>query len=341
MQSPRVFVSDLETGRSVDEIFLLAEARQGQARNGPFWHMELADRSGRVPAKIFSPQSAACPELAPGMLVRVSGQVGVYRDQPQIVADAVTVVDLAQVDPADFVATAARPSEDMLADLEALCREHLRHKPWRALCRKVLTNAEVKARLMAAPGAVSIHHAYAGGLLEHTLAVCRLCMAFCDLYPDLDREVLLAGAVFHDLGKAWEYRSGLKRGHTDEGRLLGHIHITLDVLEPFLAKAEGLDPELVTHLKHIILSHHGELEFGSPKRPKTSEAFALHFADNLDAKLQTVHEALDENGDDEPGWSAFQRSLGRPVYRPRKTPGREAADCNHDEDRQCLLPLKA
>lgn len=341
MNPKKLFARELTPGDAVDEVFALAEARPGQARNGPFWSLALEDRSGRVAAKVFSPHSQGCPALAPGMLVRVRGQVGVYRDETQIVADSVLVLDPASPDLvlADYVAASQRPAADLLADIEALCREHLRHKPWRSLARKVLADPGIRARLLAAPGAMSVHHAYVGGLLEHTLSVCRLCLSFCDQYPALDREVLLAAAVLHDLGKAWEYGSGLAREVTDPGRLLGHIALGLAVLEPFLARS-GLEEGLVLHLKHIILSHHGELAFGSPKRPKTAEAFALHFADNLDAKLATVAEALDEAEAGEGGWSAYARSLERPVYRPARTPGREA-EARRPEGEQCLLPLKA
>lgn len=343
MAPKTTFISDLAPGHKTDDVFLLAEARQGQAKNGPFWALTLADRTGEVPAKIFSPQAQAYTNLAAGQFVRARGLVGTYRDQAQIVVDEIDVLDpeAKGLVLADFVAASERAPEDMLADLEALCREHLRHKPLRTLCRRVLTNREVKAKLMHAPGAVSIHHAYAGGLLEHTLAVCRACMAFCDLYPDLDRQVLLTAAVFHDLGKAWEYASGPVREHTDEGRLLGHISLGMDVLEPFFHKAEDLEPELKTHIKHIILAHHGELEWGSPKRPKTGEAFALHFADNLDAKLKTVAEAVDETvPEDETGWSPFVRPLSRFVYRPLRTPDPDRERKDNNKVEQCSLLSK-
>ncbi|WP_461208803.1 3'-5' exoribonuclease YhaM family protein [Desulfocurvus sp. DL9XJH121] len=339
------FIRDLAPGQALDEVFLLASAQQGQAKNGPFWSLTLADMSGEMPAKIFSPQAQAVPQLAAGMFARVRGQVGTYRDQPQVVAEAALVVDPdeAGLRLADFVPASPRDPEEMLADIERLCKKHLRHKPLRNLVRSVLTDPAVKPRLAAAPGAVSIHHAYAGGLIEHTLSVCGLCMAFCDHYPDLDRQALLASAVLHDLGKAWEYSQGPVREISDEGRLLGHIQIGLDVLEPFLARAleKGLDPAVATHVKHMILSHHGELEFGSPKVPQTAEAFALHFADNLDAKLKTVAEATaDAGGEDEAGWSPFVRSLNRFVFKPLRTPDPDA-DNGDKKDEQCLLPLKA
>ncbi|BBD08922.1 3'-5' exoribonuclease YhaM family protein [Desulfovibrio ferrophilus] len=346
MTQKSTFVRDLTPGQNVDEIFLLASAQQGQAKNGPFWSLTLADRSGEIPTKIFSPQAQAITNLAAGQFVRIRGMVGTYRDQPQVVADAATVVEPSAngLQLADFVPASERDPEDMLADLEKLCKENIRHKPLRVLVRTVLTNKQIKARIMPAPGAISIHHAYAGGLVEHTLSVCRLCMSFCDLYPELDRQVLLAAAVFHDLGKAWEYAQGPVREHTDEGRLLGHIQLGLNVIEPFLATAmeKGLEPEVAMHLKHIIVSHHGELEFGSPKRPKTPEAFALHFADNLDAKLKTVAEAVEPAvPEDETGWSPYVRSLGRFVYKPKRTPDPAAENGDDKKDEQCLLPLKA
>jgi 3'-5' exoribonuclease len=341
-----VFVSELAPGLEVDDLFLLAEADSRQARNGPMWHLLLEDKTGQVPGKIFHPHSMGVAGLAPGMIVRLRGQVGVWRDLPQIVAEEVQVLDPEEdgLDPADFAAASVREPEEMMAELEALVRENIRHKPWRKLLASVLTDKDVRPRLLRAPGGKSIHHAYLGGLLEHTLAVSRLCLSFCALYPGLDRELLLAAAILHDLGKAWEYGQGPVREVTDEGRLLGHIHIGFEVLAPHLAKAKGLDPELATHLKHVILAHHGEYEFGSPRLPMTAEAMALHFADNLDAKLNSCEAALAEmpEGND-PGWSTFQRSMQRYLYRARRTPGNENGKAENGEDRsrQCSLPLKA
>ncbi|NJB68431.1 3'-5' exoribonuclease [Desulfobaculum xiamenense] len=342
MTRKQTFVRDLAPGQNVDDVFVLVEARAGQAKNGPFWALTLGDSSGEVDAKIFSPHSQTCPELASGMVVRIRGQVGTYRDQPQIIVDGATVLDpdAEGLRLCDFVPASKRDPEDMLADIERLCKRHLVHKPWRTLCRRVLTDADIKGRLALAPGAISVHHAYAGGLLEHTLGVCELCMAFCDQYPQLDRQILLAAAIFHDLGKAWEYTAGPAREHTDEGRLLGHIMLGLEVLEPFLAKADGLDPELKVHLKHLILSHHGELEFGSPKRPKTAEAFALHFADNMDAKMNTVATATQDIAEGETGWTQYLRSLSRFVFRPRHTPEPRPEGEKEESNQLCLLPLK-
>ncbi len=344
MYQKSIFVSGLTLGNRVDDVFMLAEASRGQAKNGPFWSLLLADSSGDIPAKIFSPQAGAVPELAAGMFLHVRGQVGIWRDQAQIVIEQATVLDPdeAKLILADFIQTSNIAPEELLLAIETLCKEHLHHPPLRTLVQSVLTDDGIRQGLLMAPGAVNIHHAYVGGLLEHTLAVCNLCMHFCDLYPGLDRQILLAAAILHDLGKAWEYCRAPLKGHTDSGRLLGHIQLGLSVLEPFVQKAlkKGLEQELVHHLYHLILSHHGELEFGSPKRPKTAEAFALHFADNLDAKLKTTTEATEQAlGDEESGWSARVFSLQRRVYRPVLTPNPKKNQKKHEAN-QCLLPLK-
>lgn len=351
-----IFIKDLVPGRPVRDIFIITDAKTGQAKNGPYWSLVLADGTGSVEAKIWSPQSQAYGVLSPGMFVLAEGMAGSYRDKTQVTVDRLEILSEEAFTPdmALFIASSARSPADLLADLEALCRDQIRYKPWRKFCFKVLSDPETRERLLAAPGAKAIHHSYLGGLLEHTLAVSRICAAFCDLYPALDRDTLMAAAMFHDLGKAWELTSGIVRDYTDPGRLLGHIILGLEVLEPFLKKASSLDPELIMHFKHIIVSHHGEYAFGSPKRPKTPEGFVLHFADNADSKLNTVFGAFahieDGDGDapageDVASWSPFMRSLDRFVYNPRRAPKQERAPRPEKPkakgQSQCSLPLKA
>ncbi len=333
----------------------MAEARTGQSRNGPYWSLVLQDLSGQMEAKVWSPLSQAHPDLAAGQIVLVRAQAATYRDKCQLTIDQIELVDASQVQLSDYLPPSPVDPAALLAEIEELCRRELPHKPWRALMKKIFTDPEVRDRLLPATGAKAVHHAYAGGLLEHTLAVARTCMALSDLYPALDRQILLVAALLHDLGKAWELTSGLACEYTDEGRLLGHIQLGLSKLEPFLAKAKDLDQGLILHLKHLIISHHGEYEFGAPKRPKTPEAFILHFADNIDAKMNTMAGAYAELEGANQSWTPFQRYLDRYLYRAPHTPEPEPfgrlegrkdnrpearkSDTEKVDDRFLLLPL--
>lgn len=336
------FIKDLTPGQAASDIFCIGAARLGQAKNGPFWTLSLEDVSGQIEAKIWSPAAQAYADLAPGQFVHVEGQVGAYRDRPQINIDRLRVLPPEEFTPdlSQFVPSSEEPPEGLLEALAELCRAEISHAPWRKFCAKVLSHPEFRDRLLEAPGAKGVHHAYRGGLLEHTLAVGRLVLSICDRYPSLDRDTLLAAAVCHDLGKAWELSAGPARDYTDAGRLLGHIVLTLELVEPLLKKS-GVEPELALHFKHILVAHHGEYEFGSPRRPKTAEAFVLHFADNIDAKMNQIFGSFES---DAPGqWSPYVRTLERYLYNPPRTP-REApekpARPREKDVQQCLLPLK-
>lgn len=197
------------------------------------------------------------------------------------------------------------------------------YKPWRKFILSVLEDEAIRVPLLTAPAAKSVHHAWVGGLLEHTLSVATLCLRFCDHYPDLDRQTLLAGAICHDLGKIWEFSGGLANDYTDAGRLVGHINLCLGKLDRHLAKS-GLDEELLLHFQHLILSHHGLYEYGSPRLPQTAEAFALHYADNIDAKITQSRSLFGELEDGESGWSPYQKSLERQLFQAPKTPEAES-----------------
>jgi 3'-5' exoribonuclease len=306
----------------VADILLLAEAQQLQARNGPYWRLVFRDATGSIGGKIWHPQSLAFPDLAAGALVFVQARVSRYREKLELSIDALRVLgeDETGVLPlADFMPASPHNPGAMLAELIRLGDSVLTHEPWRVFLHSVLADENIRDSLLTAPAAKSMHHAYAGGLLEHTLSVARLCLALADLYPRLDRQTLFAGAVCHDIGKIWELSSGLHTEYTQAGRLLGHISLSLDRLAPFLA-ASGLDGALIEHLQHLLLSHHGAREFGSPVLPATAEAFVLHYADNLDAKLHQTDAALAALGPEESGWSAYVPGLERFLFRAARTP---------------------
>ncbi|TIH19790.1 HD domain-containing protein [Marinifilum sp. JC120] len=344
MSQKYTYIKDLINGERAKDVFLIGDAQLRESRNGPFWNLRLQDNSGAVEAKIWSPLSQSFQSLEAGMFVVAGGLVGAYRDKPQLTVEFLNIIDpeVAGLDITDFLPSSVEKPEDMMQDLDYLIAEHMVHIPWKKFCRRVLKDETIHSKLLTATGAKTVHHAYVGGLLEHTLAVVRLCMSICDNYPEVDRQVVLAAAIFHDLGKAWELSGGLTNDYTDEGRLLGHIHIGVEVLEPFLQKAKDLDPKLKLHLKHLILSHHGEYEYGAPKRPKTPEAFILHFADNIDAKMNTIFAELGKLEGSDSNWTPYQRFLERYLYKAEKSPDNPSSKCElKKSEAQCSLPLKA
>lgn len=315
-----VFVGDLALGDEVADLFILAAAQQGQARNGPYWRLEFRDASGGIGGKLWSPQSQAYPDLSAGLAVWVRGRVTSYRDKLELAIDSLRVLEEEEKEALDlslFMPASKRSPAVMLDELLTLARTTLTHKPWRKLILSLLNDEEIASLLRLSPAAKAMHHAYAGGLLEHTLSVARLCLRLAEHYPHLDRQVLFAGAVCHDLGKIWELEAGLSIDYTTSGRLSGHIFLLLEKLAPFLRKS-GLEPELAEHLQHLVLSHHGTHEFGSPRLPATAEALVLHYADNIDAKMQQMEAAL--AGVEAAGWSAYVPSLERFLYRAPQTP---------------------
>ncbi len=323
----RRFVESLTPGMEVSDLFLIAVAQQAQAKNGPYWRLEFRDAHGSISGKIWSPQSQNYPEISPGIAL-VTGRVTSYRDQPEIAVDSIrplTAEESAGLDLSLFMPAAARSPHDMLKDLGRLAVGALSHEPWKRFVAAVLADPEIARALPTAPAAKAMHHAYVGGLLEHTLSVCGLCMRLCDHYPALDRQTLFAGALCHDLGKIWELSPGLVADYTTQGRLIGHMSIALERLAPLMHEA-GLEPEYADHLRHLILSHHGTREFGSPVLPATAEALALHYADNVDAKLNQIESTLNTAlGTAETGWSAYVPALERTLYRAPKSPEPENA----------------
>ena len=323
MKHKKTYVRDLAEGNSISEVFALSQVQRKEAKNGPYWQLTLTDSTGSIEARIWFPQSQQYEGLQAEQFVAVNGQVASFKDQLQM-----NITDMAVIDPreagldlADFLPSSAVPPAELLREMEEFLNTELTFRPWSSLCKSVLRDEHIRASLLSAPGAKAIHHAYAGGLLEHTLAIMRICKALSLLYPQVDKEILLVAALFHDLGKAFELSHGISREYTDAGRLLGHIQIGLEVLEPFLRKTKDLPESLAMHLKHLIVAHHGELAFGSPCLPQTMEAFILHYADNLDAKINTVQGALKApSGEDINGWSDYHRTLGRYLYQPMRTP---------------------
>jgi len=327
MANDKKLESDFSEYQTEASIYIISQAQRKETRTGlPYWHLILTRGNESVIGRVWHPLSEKFrgpDDLRPELFVEVAGKAEVYNGQKQLNISDMSVIDPAQrgLDLSDFVPSSDIPPAEIIQEIEDFLQAELTFKPWAALCKSVLRDERIRAALLCAPGAKAIHHAYAGGLLEHTLSIMRVCRALAELYPQLDKEILLVGALFHDLGKAFELSQGVSREYTDAGRLLGHIQIGLETLEPFLRKTKDLPPELAMHLKHLIIAHHGELAYGSPSVPQTMEAFVLHYADNLDSKINTVQGALTTpEGEEATGWSEYHRTLGRYLFQPARTP---------------------
>ena len=341
-----IFVKDILANAEVSGIFAVAEANLAQSSNGPYWRLVLVDASGSIEAKIWSPLSGQFSVITPGSFAQVEGTSSLYRSSIQLKVNSFRLLDSAEaadLNPADFLPASPYSVDAMFAELLELCQKEFSHKPWRKLVFSVLEDAQIAPLFRLSPAAKKVHHAYAGGLLEHTLGVFRLCQRMADQYPELDRQTLLAAALFHDLGKVRELSGGFANDYTTEGQLLGHIMIGVEMLAPFLARS-GLEPGLQEHLRHLVLSHHGELEFGAVRPPQTPEAFALHYADNLDAKLAQCRNLFAALDSDDPGWTPWQGTLQRQLYRPPRSPVAQPAAPKRRkkaEGEECLSLLKA
>ncbi|MFN2342123.1 MAG: 3'-5' exoribonuclease YhaM family protein [Desulfonatronovibrio sp.] len=346
MRQKKYYIQEIIAGQQIEDLFIVAQSRLDQAKNGPYWQLTLQDKTGSIQARIWSPLSQNFEKIEPEQIVSIRATAQNFRDQTQLNIDALECVDPEETDISYFLPVSETPPQEIYRNLMEFLHKNIIFPPWIRLYKSILRKEEIKTALIKAPGGKSIHHAYIGGLLEHTLGVCKICDSMSQLYPDVDKDILLVGAALHDIGKSLEISSGITRDYSDEGKLLGHIFIGMEMIQPFLNKAKNLAPELITHLKHIIISHHGELEFGSPKRHKTSEAFILHFADNLDAKINTINQAHKNSKclTNEGSWSDFQRSMGRFLYNPPKTPKPDDIQKNKKrsktKEEQCLSPLK-
>lgn len=332
-------VKDIMANAEVEGLFAAVEPSLKEGKNGWYWRLGLSDSTGVIEAKIWPPLSGRVAGISSGVIALVRGRASLYRETLQINIssfDPLSKEDSERLDLSDFIKSSPYDGAGMLTALRRACLEEFKHPPWLRLASSVFKDRGIRRPFSVMPAAKSMHHAYAGGLLEHTLSVFTLCRSLCDRYPDLDRQTLLAGALFHDIGKIREFSGGLDNDYTGEGRLIGHISLGLGILEPFLAEC-GLEEELKTHLKHLILSHHGLHEYGAPILPQTPEAFALHYADNMDAKMNQFHNLFADAADQGPAWSGWQSGLERKIYRAPRTPGQDGAlGAKHGAGGQCL-----
>ncbi len=333
------FVADIREGEAVDDLFLVKELGRAETKAGkPYLILTVADRSGELPGRMWEgADEAVAAGCGVGAVVLLRGQAQSYRGVSQLRVDSLQLVAPSVNDPgvdaACFLPAAAGDLDLMLGELLDLVRS-VADPFCKKLLQKIFRSGDWLERFRVAPAAKNMHHAYLGGLLEHTLAVARLADRLAASYPGLDRSLLIAGALLHDIGKVEEFRyDSYPFDYTDRGRLVGHLVIGAERVAEAAAKISDFPADLAWRLQHLILSHHGRHDFGSPTLPMISEAFVLSAIDDLDAKLNFITR-LEQNAQDEGyQWSDYQRTLERFLFINGRGRGgeREAAEGTRPE----------
>lgn len=310
------YIDSLHEGERVTSIYMCKQKNAATTKNGkPYENVLLQDRTGTLDAKIWEPNSMGIEEFEALDFIEVQGEVTVFNGAMQMSIKRARKCTEGEFDMKDFLPVSSRDIEEMYGELMTL-----KNKVGNTYLRSLLDSffvddAELIKNFKFHSAAKSVHHGFVGGLLEHTLGVATLCDCFADRYPMLNRDLLLTGAMLHDIGKLKELSDFPTNDYTDDGQLLGHIIIGVEMIGKRVAMIDGFPSKLESELKHLIVSHHGEYEYGSPKKPAIMEAFALNFADNMDAKMETLKELLSTTQAQTGEWLGFQKMLDTNVRR--------------------------
>lgn len=309
------YIGTLREGERISEIYLCKYKQGALTKNGkPYDNVILQDKTGTLDAKIWDPGSVGIEEFDALDYVAVTGDITCFQGNLQCSIKRVRRVSEGEYDPKDYLPVTSRDIDAMYEELlgyVASVKNPYLHK----LLSNFFEDAEFAKRFKFHSAAKSVHHGFVGGLLEHTLGVTENCAYFAKRYPILNRDLLLTAAMFHDVGKLKELSVFPANDYTDEGQLLGHIMIGAEWVGEEIRKIDGFPAVLCNELKHCILAHHGELEFGSPKKPALAEALALSFADNLDAKMETVKELFAGVPENNLEWQGYNRLLETNIRR--------------------------
>jgi 3'-5' exoribonuclease len=307
------FASQLKIGDTVDDLFILAEKTRGVKRDGAaYLNLTIADKSGRIKCVVWDNADDLSALCAAGDFVRIQGSVSEYKGNPQLIVKRIEKYS-ADIDPADFLPSTQRDTEQMFKRLLAITKT-IRTDCLRELLEHFWQDPVFVRAFKKAPAAKMMHHAYIGGLLEHTLSLAILAERVGDHYEGIDRDLLLAGCILHDIGKIREFEYETRIDYTDEGRLVNHIVIGMGMVEEKMAAIKDFPPKMALMLKHLIISHHGCREFGSPEPPKTLEAVMLNYLDEIDSKINGIRDFM-RSQDPDADWTGFYAPLERFFYK--------------------------
>jgi 3'-5' exoribonuclease len=312
----RKMVADVIENDNVEIDLKVISKRLQESKDGKkFLLLTLADKTGELRAIDWYNAGENDSKIKINSIVRIKGRASVYSDKLQIAIDkdrdAIMILKEGEYDPNLFVSITKKDVSTMYGEFHNMI-SNVSNKEIRELLNFPFQDEKFVESFLIAPAAIVVHHAYKGGLLEHTLGVMKLCVEMAKLYPDVNMDILVAGGAFHDLGKIKEYEIkpyGIER--TTDGELIGHIVLGVEMVRDWSRKIPGLSSNALQHIEHLILSHHGEIELGSPTIPKTTEAIILHSADDLDSKMGQIMALKEKKSEND--WSDYDRYLGRKI----------------------------
>ncbi len=314
------FINQIEPGEAIDDIYMAKEPILRSTTRGDLYiAMFLADKTGQLNGRMWQATETVYKALPKPGFIHIQGRSELYQNNLQIVISNISVIDPSKVCLDDFLARTDKDTEQMFKEVKQIVAR-IKNPQLSALVGEFLADDKLMEKFCTAPGGVKLHHDYIGGLLEHTHNMLRVAVAVSPLYPQVQADLVLAGIFLHDMGKTEELSYEMAFSYTDSGQLIGHIAQTLLMVnhkaDRLAAKGTPIDKPILDALGHIILSHHGEYEFGSPKLPATPEAFMVYYIDDLDAKLSQVTSAIDNELSDS-NWTAWKSALQTRLYRKR------------------------
>ncbi len=308
-------IKEKKIQRLENEIFLVSEKHILKARNGDdYVGLKLKDKSGTIDAKIWNNLLHLKDKFEEGDFVKITGESNYYNDNWQIIIKSVEKIGDKDINKADFLPASKNNIETMKNELFTIING-VNNQSLKKLLLSIFDDKAFMDKFCVAPAAKTMHHAYAGGLIEHTVSVAKLAKEMVEYYQGIDKDLLVACALCHDIGKAYEL-DALTFGYTTQGKLIGHIVLSYTIVQNKIEKFGLISKERALNLLHCILSHHGEYEFGSPKKPKTKEAVLFHLIDMLDSRMQPVSDVeISSNS----GWSDVVKIIGKSIYSPKKS----------------------
>lgn len=303
------YITSLREGERINEIYLVKSKQSALTKNGkPYDNVILQDKTGTLDAKVWDPGSVGIDEFDALDYVAITGDITSFQGNLQCSIKRARKVSEGEYDPKDYLPVTSKDIDEMYNELLGYISS-VKNTYLSKLLHIFFDDADFAKAFKFHSAAKSVHHGFVGGLLEHSLSVTRNCDFFAKNYPVLNRDLLLTAAIFHDVGKLKELSVFPENDYTDQGQLLGHIMIGAEWVGEAIKTIDGFPVVLANELKHCILAHHGELEYGSPKKPALIEAVALSFADNIDAKLETFTELLANVPENNSDWQGYNRFM--------------------------------